>query len=163
MIEQSGMVRAVHEGVAEVDVERASSCGSCHANQACGTATIARFFPDRSNRIQAINTAQARVGDTVIIGLDDSALRNASFVVYLWPLAGLIGGAILGEWGARWDGLPGGELAAIMGGLLGIAGGLYWVGQYGRQRRHDRRFHPQIVRVLPSPVVKLTPRSPADQ
>lgn len=158
MIEQSGRVRAVRDGMAEVDVERASSCGSCHANQACGTATIARFFPRRSNRIQAINTACAQVGDKVVIGLDDSALRSASLVVYLWPLLGLIGGAMLGEWYAQTLGGRSGELAAILGGLLGIAGGLYWANQYGRQRRHDRRFYPQVVRVLPSPMVTLTPQ-----
>ncbi len=159
MIEQSGRVHAVRNGVAEVDVERISSCGSCQAKQACGTATIARFFPQRTNRIQAINTARARVGDTVIVGLDDSALRNASVVIYLWPLVGLIGGALFGEWAGEVSGMVSGELAAIIGGLSGIATGLYGVGRYGRWRSHDRRYYPQVIRIMPAPVVGLSSQS----
>lgn len=158
MIEQSGTVRAVRGGVAEVDVERAASCGSCHAKQACGTAAIARFFPDRSSRIQAINAARAGVGDKVVISLDDKVLRSASLVVYLWPLLGLIGGAMLGDWGGRILVADSGEPFAILGGLLGIAGGLYWVGEYGRQRRHDHRFYPKVVRVVPQHTATLIPR-----
>lgn len=146
MIEQTAIVVSLQSPFAEVETQRQSSCGSCQAKQGCGTATIARFFPQRAHRLLALNPIQARPGDRVILGLDDAALRNASLAVYLVPLLGLILGAVVGESLGQRFAIQAGELSSLLGGLFGILAGFFWVRLYGQRRRTDPKYQPVILR-----------------
>lgn len=147
MIEQTAIVRSISAPFAEVEIQRQSSCGTCQAKQGCGTAAIARVFPQRTHRLHALNEVDAKPGDQVVLGLDDETLRNVSLAVYLVPLLGLIGGAMAGEWLANQTNLQAGELSAILGGLFGILSGFYWLRQYGKRHRTNPKFQPVILRV----------------
>lgn len=147
MIEQRAIVRSLKPPFAEVETQRQSSCGSCQARQGCGTATIARFFPRRAHLLLALNEVDAKPGDEVVLCLDDDALRNASLVVYLVPLIGLILGTMAGEWLDGWLALQFGELTALLGGLFGILAGFSWVRYYGQRHRTNPKFQPVILRI----------------
>ncbi|MCB1925612.1 MAG: SoxR reducing system RseC family protein [Gammaproteobacteria bacterium] len=152
MIEQTACVVAIDNDLVDVEIIRQSACGSCSAGKGCGTALLADWFPKRRQIIRLHNTLGVRRGDQVIVGLDEQVLQHASLLVYGAPLAGLIGGAVLGERiGLALDWTS--ELGAVLGGLLGMIVALTVVraSTFGRTQKGDDQ-----VRLL-----RVTGRAPA--
>ncbi|MEN8214494.1 MAG: SoxR reducing system RseC family protein [Pseudomonadota bacterium] len=134
MIEERALVIEAHNGVMTVEVQPGTACGSCDAKSACGTSLLSALFKQRVSRMQVDNSVNAEAGDQVIIGIDESTMVSGSVRLYLWPLIGLIGGAIFAQ-----AVINPAEASAIIGGLLGMVLALWLV--------HLRRDAPR-VRVL---------------
>lgn len=129
MIETTGRVCSVESGLARVKVERQSSCGSCAAAAGCGTATLANWLPRRSIEFQVADTLGLKAGDRVILGIDEAVVRFGAIWLYAVPLAGLIAGAVFGEWLFARRGLDT-ELGAVAFGLSGLTVALLSVRQH---------------------------------
>ncbi|HID45853.1 MAG TPA: hypothetical protein EYP34_08875 [Chromatiaceae bacterium] len=148
MLEEEGIVLSVTGDSAEVVAETKSACGSCSAKNGCGTSLLASMFPQRKRSFRANNPVSAKVGDRVIIGLDESAMQFASLLVYLAPLLGLIGGAILGSW-LMPSLLPGSaEIGSISMGVGGFILVLLGVKKVSPRLSGNGRYQAQILRVL---------------
>lgn len=148
MLEEEGMVLSVNGNIAEVVAETKSACGSCAAKNGCGTSLLASLFPQRKRSFQASNPVHARVGDRVLVGLDESALQTASLLVYIAPLLGLIGGAMAGSWLASRS-MPGiAEAISIGAGIGGFALALLVVRKTGFRLSAYGRYQARILRVL---------------
>ena len=151
MLEEEGVVLAVHGDIAEVVTQKKSACGSCAAKSGCGTSLVESLFPSRTRSFRARNEVRARKGDQVVIGLDESALQTASLLIYLVPLLGLIGGAILGTWlGSSPDGGTA-ELFSILGGAGGFFVFLAAVRRYSDMLSSKPVFQARVLRVLSPP------------
>lgn len=148
MIEESAQVVATEGAFVWVETQRQSTCGGCAANQACGTATLAKVLGTRRTRVRALNHDDAQVGDKVIIGLDESAFIRGSLAVYATPLLALFAGGIVGALlSERWA--IGGEALTLGLGVTGLIGGLLWLKGFSRHIRDDRRYQPVVLRRLP--------------
>ncbi len=161
MLEEEGIVVALQGALAEVEAQPKAGCGSCSARGGCGTALVARLFPQRGRRFLARNEAGAVPGDRVVIGLDEGAMQWASVLLYLLPLLGLIGGALLGDALARQWGGGSTELWSVLTGAAGMA--LVFGSIRARLgQKQDSRFQAVVLRILPGPVVGLgaVPRGP---
>ncbi|WP_456404289.1 SoxR reducing system RseC family protein [Thiolapillus sp.] len=148
MLEEEGVVLSVSGSVAEVVAETKSSCGSCSAKSGCGTSLLASLFPQRKRSFRANNTVSAKTGDRVIIGLDESALQIASLLVYLVPLLGLIGGAIIGAWLAPQLAPDAAEPFSIIAGIAGFSLVLLVVRRISPWLSGRGRYQASILRVL---------------
>lgn len=126
MIEETARVASVDGDAVEVVTERRSACGSCAAQKGCGTSLLAAWFPQRQLRFRVHNGLGARVGDQVVVGLDESYLQRGALLLYAVPLAGLLLGAVAGDLAFGALGLNP-EPGAIGGGLLGLFGALRFV------------------------------------
>lgn len=138
MIEESAVVieldNEADNSTMLIEVLPQSACGSCDAKSACGTSLLSSLFKHRATRMQVENSVNARPGDHVVVGIDESEMVSGSVRLYLWPLLGLIGGAIAAQ-----SLVNPSEASAIIGGLSGMALALWLV--------HQRRDAPHI-RVL---------------
>jgi len=134
MIEESALVIETDNGTMLIEVQQQSACGSCDAKSACGVSLLASLFKHRATRMRVENSVNAIPGDHVVVGIDESDMVSGSVRLYLWPLLGLIGGAIAAQ-----TLINPSEPSAIIGGLSGMALALWLV--------HQRRDAPQI-RVL---------------
>ena len=143
MLEEKGIVLSVSGQTAEVAPESKAACGSCSAKAGCGTSLLADLFPQRKRALMASNPVHAQVGDRVVIGLDENALQLASLLIYLVPLLGLIGGAILGAWLSP----EFAESGSIVLGMAGFMGVLILVRKYSRHLSGNNRFQARILRV----------------
>lgn len=144
MIEEQARVIGVSGDVAEVATVRHSACGGCAAKQGCGTSLLAAWFPQRELTFRLQNPVDARVGDTVVIGLNEGALQRSSLLVYGLPLMGLLIGAIAGDQffiALAWPS----ELGGIIGSLFGLTAALGFV-RHGSERR--ARYGGNAVRLL---------------
>ncbi len=146
MIEQTvTVVEVAEEGVAWVEAERTSSCGSCQASKGCGTSVLGKLF-NRTQRVRVLNPIGAEPTETVVIGIEERALLSGSVIVYLLPLLTMLGMAVLGEAMApAWQLEQAAWLTPLFA-LIGLAGGLYWVRRFSRQIQHNPRYQPVILR-----------------
>jgi len=146
VIEEQALVTRCEGAFAQVETQRSSSCGSCSAKSACGTAALAKVLGSRRSIVRVLNPIDARPGDQVVIGLEESALTRTSFIFYMVPLLALILGAIVAQWIGGQLGIVNTEPVAIAGGLFGLLGGLLGVRRYAESVRHDLRQQPVILR-----------------
>lgn len=149
MIEESAQVVAVEDADGAyvwVETQRQSACGGCAANQACGTATLAKVLGQRRTRVRALNQSGARVGDRVIIALDERAMLRGSLALYAVPLAALLVGSIVGALlSVRLQIVD--ESLTVLLGMAGLAAGLWWLKGFTRRVRDDRRYQPVVLRL----------------
>ncbi len=146
MIEETAVVTRIDGGYVELEAKRSSSCGGCAAKATCGTGALSQVLGTRPPVMRVENTIGVRVGERVVVGLNNAALTKLSAIVYLVPLAGMIGGAILldvmiGSLHPDWS-----EPAALVGGLLGLTGGFGWMGRHTRKLVDDARYRAVLLR-----------------
>jgi sigma-E factor negative regulatory protein RseC len=146
MIEQTGLVLSVRGGMAEVQAERRSACGSCAGNAGCGTSVIARLFGRRETLLRAQDNIGVGPGDRVVIGLPESALLEASFLAYLVPLLSMIGGAMAGAYVAAFVAPAQVQGLSVLTGLGGLAAALAWLVRFCRNKSLEARYQPRILR-----------------
>lgn len=140
MITESGKVVALEGSRAWVQTIRTSACQSCSARSGCGQRALASVTGGRANRVRVDNTVGARVGDEVVLGIDEQALLRASLWVYGAPLLLLVVGCIAGF---RWFGAS--DLSAVIGAVVGLAVGFWLVRRW--QSANAGAFEPRMLRV----------------
>ncbi len=140
MIEESAVVVKVEGSYAWVERERQSSCGSCAANKGCGTATLQKVMGNKRSQLKALNRAQAKEGDCVVIGLQEQALLKGSLYAYLMPLLVMLLGAVIAE------GMFANEGLTILGGLAGLLSGFFLLKRFSERVAEDVRFQAVVLR-----------------
>jgi sigma-E factor negative regulatory protein RseC len=114
--------------------------------QGLGTATLVKVLGARRTRIKVLNSLAARVGDEVVIGLEEHAIVQGSLALYAAPLAFMLAAALLGEGlSARLE-MTTTEGLTILFGLGGLAGGFAWLRHYAKKIAKDPRYQPVIIR-----------------
>ncbi len=109
MQQQVQVARVFPDGDCEVFVRRESACsGDCHKCSGCG-AQVQQVY------VRAKNAIGARPGDQVIVASQDAQVLPAMLVVYILPLALMLGGYFAGLALALSPGLT-----ACIGFVLGI-------------------------------------------
>jgi sigma-E factor negative regulatory protein RseC len=147
MIEESGKVVDVEGGFAWVESERTSVCGGCAARKGCGTSAIARVLGQRRTRLRVVNRINARVGETVVVGISESGLVRGSLAVYAAPLAGLFAGALVGHFAGNYLLANGSDLLAVAGALTGFILALLWLKRFSQTTEKDDAYQPVVLRV----------------
>jgi sigma-E factor negative regulatory protein RseC len=140
VITETGKVVALSGDCVWVQTIRTSACQSCSARAGCGQRALAKVSGGRANQILVANTVGARVGDEVVIGIDEQSLLLASLAVYGVPLALMVLASIAAY---RWLGAS--DAAAISGALVGLGAGFCWVRRW--QHRSGKRYQPRLIRV----------------
>ena len=92
MISEQGVVKRTIGTKAWVITTRSEMCEACASHGACTA-----LGGGKEMEVEAINDAQARPGDLVLLTLEDQSLVKLSFLVYLFPILALIAGAALGQ------------------------------------------------------------------
>ena len=141
-MQEEGLVRSLHGGLAQVESTQSEACASCGAKGACYA-----MGGEKTRVVTALNEAGAQVGDKVLLTMPRKAVLGASFLAYMVPVLGLILGATLGNslapnWG--WDAQTG----AVVLGLGGLAGSWLLVSLIAKKLAKKSNFTVRIVRVL---------------
>ena len=142
-----GQVVGVEGASILVKTQRQSSCGGCQSESGCGTSALAKLFANTGSAPMKVeNTLDAKLGDQVILKLDESRLVLHSFMAYGLPLIGLFLFALL----LKWTGLSllnmndgQAELLSILGGVFGVFSGWLFT------QRFYKPTMPVLEKVLP--------------
>lgn len=146
MIEERAEVTAVNSPYATVVTQRRSSCSGC-STKGCGTGALSQVFAARSQEMRVLNPIEARVGEQVVLGLEEGALLRGSLAVYIVPLLTMLAGGVLGEVLAPSLALEqSSEYISLPAALAGLAAGFFWVRRFGQRMMKDDRFMAVILR-----------------
>lgn len=146
MIEEQAEVTGVDGFHAWVACRAQQDCARCAAGQGCGGGILGRWLGDRLHRVRAVHDGGVRVGDCVVIGVDERVILFAALLVYGVPLAALLAGALLGQL------LAGHDAGALAGLLAGLLGGFLWVRYFSRKMPVQRWSQPAVLRRVPEEV-----------
>ena len=157
MLEETARVVEVDHQTVWVETQRRSTCGSCSANKACGTAAISRALGKRRSVVRVMANMPLKAGDEVVIGIRERALIKGSLAVYAVPIALLLLGALLGDLGAQRFLWQSAEAASLILGVSGFIGGLFWLRRFTRRIRNDADYQPVVLRKLSGrPAIMIT-------
>ncbi len=128
MIIAEAHVRRCDDQFIYVDVQRPGGCDSCDSRSSCGTSMLAPLFSRHDAPIKVARAgARARLpGEKVRIGIQEKPFIRGTLLLYLLPLLGLIGGAMLGQWLAESFFPSVNETPVILGGLSGLTAA-FWL------------------------------------
>jgi len=147
MLEETATVVNADNEHIWLQVEKQSACGQCSVNKGCGTSILAAYFNRYPEEIKLPNTHKAKTGDQVLIGLPENAILKGSMLVYLFPILGILFGALLGQYLA---GVFAGasELYSIVLGLAGFFVGAKWAKHSVAKVRNYKTFQPVLIKIL---------------
>ena len=118
MIEETAIVIAVEGHRVWIEKSPQSSCQGCAQKTACSTHVLDYFI--KKHPIEVETKFSLKLGDQVIIGIDEQALMRNSLLIYLFPLLALFVFGVLGQWIAIYFHYQSSELLSIISGLFGF-------------------------------------------
>lgn len=98
MIEQQGRVVSVADGTAEVCLGASAGCARCDSGRGCGAGIFGRLFKRKPVTISMENTAGARPGQSVMVGIPEALFLGLVARLYLIPLLSGVAGAVAGHY-----------------------------------------------------------------
>jgi sigma-E factor negative regulatory protein RseC len=78
--------------IALVKTVQSSACEACSARHQCNPGV-----KGKERKVEAINSANAKVGDLIQISMDTSALLKATFLLYVFPILCMLIGSFAGH------------------------------------------------------------------
>lgn len=146
MIEERGIVVDTRDGFAWVRSRGKYACSACAASSGCGIARVSRAFNARRPALRCMNSAHARVGDDVTVGIDEGALLKGSTLVYLAPILCMLVAALMAETLLQIPETTRAEGIIAMSGLVGMAGGIVCACYFSKRVLGGNRHQPVVVR-----------------
>ena len=147
MIEERAIILSLNsetslaESTATLEIERKTACGLCGQTRGCGNSIWGKLFAHQSTAFKAQNRINAKVGDSVIVGINESALLKSALLLYILPLASMLIGAILATQLHDTNGY------AMLGALLGLVLGFAWVKGHTMSNNYFKLQQPIILRL----------------
>jgi sigma-E factor negative regulatory protein RseC len=139
---EEGVVVRVEGADTRVKTIRGDACKSCSSNAACHT-----MGGGREMEVSALNPIGARVGDRVVLKMDTLPFLKGTFLVYMFPILLLVGGAALGEWISLSSNLQS-PLPSVLFAFGGLACGLLFMKRIANRLAQKPDYRPRIVRVI---------------
>lgn len=126
---------------ATLEIERKIACGLCGQTRGCGNSIWGKLFAHQSTAFRAQNLINAKVGDSVIVGINEKALLKSAFLLYILPLASMLIGTILATQIHNTNGY------AMLGALVGLVLGFVWVKGHTMSSSYFKLQQPVILRL----------------
>lgn len=143
MIEERAVILSLDNSSsnATLEIERKTACGLCGQTRGCGNSIWGKLFAHQSSAFKAQNRINAKVGDSVIVGINEQALLKSAMLLYIVPLVTLFIGAILMQQVFATNGY------SMLGALLGLIIGLMWVKGHTTSSSYFSLQQPIILRL----------------
>ena len=117
MITENGIVTQTNRSTAWIKTIRSGACEGCSSRESCGTS-----HNSKAMIVTVKNTLDVEKGDQVVIGLETKPMMFLTFLLYVFPILLLIGGAIIGDSLAPIFEMNRSLLAMVLGfGFFGVA------------------------------------------
>jgi sigma-E factor negative regulatory protein RseC len=118
LLEAEAVVEMVRGDFVYISVYSNEGCKGCGKADACHTADLASLFGKRNKLVQINNDFDATTGERIVVGIQERALLQASFLAYVLPIIIMIIVAV----SIKMAGLP--DIFAAIGAMAGLVLGL---------------------------------------
>lgn len=147
MIEEQAEVVETRGDQLVLQAQTKSACGSCAASKGCGTSVLSKVVGRKFTRFYADNSIDAKVGDTVVVGISEDALIRGSLMMYVVPIIGMLICALAAEY--YLDSLvEHRDLAIAVSGVMGLVAGAYLAKWYFHRQSSLQSFTPVVLRKI---------------
>lgn len=148
MIEEIGIITAVDKDHIWVETQIKTTCGSCQAQDNCGTGVVAKAFAPKKEKLILRCKQVARVGQRVKLGIQEDYLISASALMYVLPLITLVVVSLVSQIALPKVGLHH-ELWIVLSAFVATALSFLWV-KTKAEKDADSRFQPKLLAILPA-------------
>lgn len=148
MIEEIGVITAVDKDHIWVETQIKTTCGSCQAQENCGTGVVAKAFAPKKEKLILRCKQAARVGQRVKLGIQEEHLISASALMYVLPLITLVIVSLFSQYALPKAGLDH-ELWVVVFAFLATYFSFLWVKKKA-EKDPDSRFQPKLLAILPA-------------
>jgi sigma-E factor negative regulatory protein RseC len=146
VIEERAVVSRVENGQVWVRPFGVESCARCQEGRGCGGGVIGRLVSRRRPDVPVlVREAAPRVGDVVIVGVEEQAVMQAALAVYALPIL-----TLLAAGGFAHQVLQAHELLVAAFGALGLVGGFLLTHRLGQSMALRPGFRPALLRLAPA-------------
>nr|CRH05566.1 Putative positive regulator of sigma(E), RseC/MucC [Candidatus Magnetococcus massalia] len=159
MMREQGRIVDLQGRYAIVSSTRKSACGGCNGESSCGT--LSGGLGKKPVLFRALNHAEGKVGDEVVLEISERAFLNASFLAYGLPMlamifTGLIVRGVLLSSGSELDTAEG--LGAVSG-LFAMGGTFALMRKYNATLEQQDSRLPVVAQVMRHAAIPIMPAS----
>ena len=140
MIEETATVIEVNDQRLLLETLRQSACQSCSVKSGCGTSSLAKVVGNRSSQFAVEKTLDVKVGDKVIIAIDENALVQGSLLIYFLPLIFMLITVLVAEY------LFVNELMTILSVVAGFISAMIFVRYFLSRSTLKKSIQPHLIR-----------------
>lgn len=95
---------------------------------------------------EAYNSANAAIGDHVLVSIESSALLKASFILYIFPVICMMIGAFAGNAASQFLQLDSSAVSAVFAfAFFGIS--YFFVRYKGGKMAAEKKYRPKIIKI----------------
>lgn len=155
MIEEHAIVVGLEQETALLEVLRRTPCGLCGQTRGCGVSLWGRLFGHKPNIFRALNQIDSKVGDGVVVGIEEQALLTSALVIYGVPLLTMLIGALVAGSIFNNEVVSQVDRNTVVGAISGLAIGLLWVKGHTAGRGLSGHYRPVILRADDQRTIQL--------
>ncbi len=146
MVEQHALVIAIQGQQAQVEIVRQKPCGICGQTKGCGVSIWGKLFAHQTGSFAIDNTLQAKVGDRVILAVEDGTVISIASLAYGMPLVMLLVGGIVGQQFVRLTNSN--DVNALIGAVIGFVVAYALLRRRVNGLSNLNRYQPYMIKVL---------------
>jgi len=142
MIEEQAIVIKASKESVTLEVVRSKPCGLCGQVRGCGNSIWGKIFSHQSGHIQTRNNLNAKLGDIVILGIDETLMLKSSLLLYGVPLLLMFLGMVIANSFAK----EMTELYTLVGAVLGLSLGVVMIKRVINEKMQMFYNEAQLIR-----------------
>ena len=147
MIEEQAQVIEIKGKRLLLQAQTQSACGSCSVSKGCGTSLLAKVVGRKFTHFQAENSINAKVGDTVVVGIAEDALLKGSMMMYIVPVLCMLAFALLADYFLA-ELIQYRDLMVAAASIMGLVFGSLMSKSYFDRQSSVKRFAPVVLRKI---------------
>ena len=140
MIEEQAVVIFKEDDQVSVEIMRTKPCGLCGKTQGCGNSIWGKIFSHKRNKLSIKNNIGVKVGDRVMLTIEENYLLRSSLLLYGLPLLFLFIGMVFMDTITQKNS----DLWVLVGAIFGMLSGLILV-KFLARKNHDRLYKEAII------------------
>ncbi len=147
MIEERAEVIEIKGDKLLLQAQVQSACGGCAVNKGCGTSVLSKVVGRKFTQFQAVNSVNAKIGDTVVVGIAEDVMVKGSLMIYIVPLLAMLVFAVLADYAfAEQIGARDALIAAFS--IAGLATGALVSRWYFGRQTSGHLYSPVVLRKI---------------
>jgi sigma-E factor negative regulatory protein RseC len=142
MIEEEAVVIKASKERVTLEVVRTKPCGLCGQVRGCGNSIWGKIFSHQSGHIETRNDLNAKLGDIVILGIDESLMLKSSLMLYGVPLLSMFLGMVFANSFVK----EMMELYTLIGAVTGLILGIVMIKRFINEKMQMFYNEAQLIR-----------------
>ena len=142
MIEEQAVVIKASKERVTLEVVRTKPCGLCGQVRGCGNSIWGKIFSHQSGHIETRNDLNAKLGDIVILGIDETLMLKSSLMLYGVPLLLMFLGMLLANSFVK----EMVELYTLIGAVTGLVLGIVMIKRFINEKMQMFYNEAQLIR-----------------